>query len=163
MLEFNTTLYRDLMEMSFKAQFKRGLDGQGTTVGRTMLISTSIDLGRQTGKTEALVQKVIDDTRAGIFTYYVGHNMDASEHFVRRIKEANADIRVVVGITSKRSKFVDSCRGVSQHAQAVNIIFDECGMSHEEQSEFVKSVVQQMGRGPKTHPYPYIHAIRVGM
>jgi len=163
MLEMNTKMYNDLIEMSFSQQFKRGIDGHGSTIGKALLITTSIDLGRQTGKTEALVNKVIRDAGTGVFTYYVGHSMMASKIFLDRIAEKQSGKRICVGLTSKRSRFVDSMRGVIQESQAVNIIFDECGMSHEQQHEFIASIRLQMERGNPTHPYPYIHVIRMGM
>lgn len=160
----NAKLYNDLIDESFFHQFKEGLQGCAREANGIAIFSTSLDLGRMTCKTTAAVERTIRDSQRGIFTYYVGPNMNMGFHFRNELKKRVNEHELKCAITSAKSKnFLDATRGVIQPGQAISVVFDECGLSHSEQHEFVKAIILQMQRADALHPFRYIHVIRLGM
>lgn len=154
----NSTQYDQLVNHSFKTQFAHAMEDRLLSVGGISIIETSLDLGRQSGKTKFAAEKIIRDSNRGIFTYYVAHNQDAAIGFAKQNLSKDLVKCIVMG---KKADFSNLCRGTTQYSQAINLIFDECDLTYNERMEYVRMIAFSIK--DVLHPFRYIHVIRLGM
>ncbi|QDH49051.1 hypothetical protein PHYNN_219 [Pantoea phage Phynn] len=154
----SANMYNKIIDENFLNQMHQGMQGKINDIGGIMVLKTGLDFGRGTGKTQAIAEKIICDSKVGIYTYYFVKNYQSSLDILDRIR----DRKVRCTISECNPRFIEVSRGMVQPYQAVNVIFDECDLTSSERFEYVRSVATQMQRADRTHPFPYIHEIRMG-
>lgn len=150
MKEYFTDDYVKLTRESLKSQTLRAIEKYGAWE-ETKIFSTSLEFGRQTGKTKAAVE--LSNSLGGV-VIYVGHNLAAAEEFKRR--GGKADL-----YTSIRSNIDAYIRGRSINSNRVSVIFDECDVRTSEMFELSNTISPAMRANGSWGKY--IHLIRLGM
>ena len=159
----NSNFYVDVIQQSVATNLSKFIsyNGRGNEVA---IFETGLDLGRQSGKTKSAFD-IIKKSK-GTLNIYVGHNLQCAKDAAY----SNADTDLInkgieayypnLLILSKRS-IHDYFRGRRIEQQAVNLIFDECDFTYNQRMEIADTV--RLCMRVKTHPYPFIHIIRLGM
>lgn len=157
----NSRFYVEAIQQSLANNLSRFISRNEPGV---CIFETGLDLGRQSGKTKGAFD--IIKNSEGTLNIYVGHNLFAAKEAAR----SNADSDLInkgidvyypnLLILSKQSA-KNYFRGRRIEHHAVNLIFDECDLSYKERREIAETINICMRK--KTHPYPFIHIIRLGM
>lgn len=148
MKEFYTDDYVRLTHESLKNQLRHAVENYGAWKGAQVFV-TSLELGRQTGKTKAAVQL---SNELGGMVIYVGHNTEAGLYF----KRLGGKTEFVVSKRTVGNYF----RGRRIEGNQVTLIFDECDLRTSEMFEIAQNVAYSFGRAGWGN---YIHVIRLGM
>lgn len=150
MKEFFTNNYVRMVTESLNDQIHQTIAKQGAWE-ETKIFTTSLDLGRYTGKTEAAVEF---SRKVGGFVIYVGHVLSAARDFKDR--GGKADLYTSVG-----SNIDMNIRGTNIPSNRVTVIFDECDMKTSEMIRYVHTIFPAMRSGSSWGKF--VHLIRLGM
>lgn len=149
----NSQFYVDAIRKSFSSQYSKFIERENSG---TCVIETALDLGRQSGKTKAAFE-IIRSSR-GTLNIYIGNTMEIAKGDAKKYADSSCEFLLL----SKGANHTNYFRGRTISQQAVNLIFDECDMSFNKRYDIVRDIVLCMTRST-SHPYPFVHIIRLGM
>jgi len=149
MKEFYTDDYKSLIKQSLLSQTQRTFSTYGMWKD-THIFTTSLDCGRQTGKTNAIVS--LSEELGGV-VIYVGHTLQAAEHFKALGGRAS--------IYASKSTITNSLKANRVAGNQITIIFDECDLTTTDMLKVAHCAKGAMlGNGTWRK---YVHVIRLGM
>lgn len=118
-----------------------------------MVFETRLDLGRRTQKTKGAFDFMKRSNSS--LNIYVAHTLNAAQEAKRLNGATGCDV-----LTGKVG-IINHFRGRRIEHQAINLIFDECDLTHNERMDIVYNTIMHCVQ--KRHPLAYIHVISLGM
>lgn len=157
----NSRFYVEAIQQSLANNLSRFISRNDPGI---FIFETGLDLGRQSGKTKGAFD--IIKKSEGALNIYVGRNLLAAKEAARYNADSDLinqgiDVYYPNLLILYKQSVKDYFRGKRIEHQAVNLIFDECDLSYNERYEIANMINLSMRK--KTHPYPFIHIIRLGM
>lgn len=149
--------YVEAVNKSRNVQLSRVVE-HGYTQGfnGVSVFETSLDMGRQTGKTTAAFD-LIKNSRGTLNLYVAPTKHIAFDGAVKHGLSEGVDYAFLF---SAKQDLVRTFLGRSIKHQAVNLILDDCEIPRDVLAEVVHCISICMRSS--LHPFPYIHIIRLG-
>lgn len=161
----NKETYLSVIDSSFRNAMHNIIDGKHyNDIMGINIIETALDLGRRTGKTSAMIAKILRDDKRGIVSVVVcadrNSQESASKMFIDTFrKEKHGECSPIIFLSADTPNMTEFFRGKHNGASGINIFMDEANMRVADRKKLIRVIANSM---TSVHPYSWIHAIRLG-